>query len=722
MISINKKLLTKYGLILLLLFSSFFPTKALALDTIVPTDPTQITGSSQVTGSTPENESSQETGTVNESTTTQETVPAQDTPPSLETNADTATDSVLTNEFDLTNYNMVNTTTDTVQRPYIQSIKVNVIKFRHKIIEENDRNDRYETEDVDIMLYEDMTRVPLKPTFIIDLSVDGATSITNPFTIYDKNFKIVPSDFSFISTKQIKLLLKDNIELEASRPYYIMLNPSLISGKYNNNPEILKDISNNDFYPLIKKFTTVSETVSNTDLKNAIDEQTAEVSNQPHGFYNANVNTCSNCHSTHVADNEGLDNPNSEYRKKVNNNSYCMACHDGTIVAPLQGSYNADNLPIKSEHNAVSSDSEHISSAGPCTSCHNPHLTWSKENPNLLKDYDEYTHDDSDMYDGKQVGKIDTRIQTCETCHQRNTNFFKKLAKKEYFNHYIYKHSDDLDVGEIDSKTQLCESCHLTNSQEVKNNSETLLLFRHDAGDSYKNEETGESSNVGEINMRVQECVKCHKSSTEVYERLADKNHPAQDSNKVLHYQRFTSLGQSDNYNLCFSCHNGQKEGTTNILQYYQDLEHDNVSKHNITAVDGSQLNGYLPCAECHESHNSTNLKLLKSNIGHEKQTEFTITESADWTDKKKREFCLSCHNGKTTIYGVGGKEIFDENGETIPLFDETTGEPIDPTKYEAGHIKDSSEVSGQVCSECHSENDSFIESVHAPKSALNKP
>jgi hypothetical protein len=462
-------------------------------------------------------------------------------------------------------------------RPYVSSLII--LAYLSK-----DETTKVEnTKQVDLLKLDDMTRVSLNPTLTVELfdnDVIDNLNFTNPLTVFSKKGSVNGS----LSINDKKQLVYNLSNLSPSTTYYIIFNSSLT------------DDAGNSVYPVIKKFTTVSSTVYN-----------AEWDKQPHGFYTTNVNTCGNCHSTHVSDNDKLEKPKQDYVSKNSNleNSYCMACHDGTTVAPLPDYYNSENKPIVSKHD-IEANPEHVAISGSCTSCHNPHLTWTEQNPNLLKDHFVYNHEDrTDYPNGIKIGEIDSRIQLCESCHGTGT-----VAKKD----------------------------------------EALA-----------------------------------KTSDTAY--------------RVLHYRKSTSAvgsisenGKVQDYDLCFSCHNSQKEtelGTVNILKYYQQSN----SKHILKAADGGQLNGAIPCAECHETHASTNLKMLKEKIGHEDQESAFAFNQGTWDENSERDFCLKCHNGKTAIFGVTGKSL-------NPL-------------SSAGHT-----ALGK-CSSCHGgSSQSFLEAAHAPKAA----
>lgn len=122
------------------------------------------------------------------------------------------------------------------------------------------------------------------------------------------------------------------------------------------------------------------------------------------------------------------------------------------------------------------------------------------------------------------------------------------------------------------------------------------------------------------------------------------------DDARVL-YERYqyrkwhTSTGVYDDYNLCLRCHDGRN--AVNIAVYYND----GASRHILSAKDGSPLNGHIACADCHNTHGSNNLKLLKDRLGHNKVQKFQ-TPAAQWDAATERAFCTGCHNNQTELYG----------------------------------------------------------------------
>lgn len=356
----------------------------------------------------------------------------------------------------------------------------------------------------------------------------------------------------------------------------------------------VKDDANYTAISKFFKFTTKSE----------------DGSENPHGHYQLNTNTCAGCHSTHVNSPKeyGIDSEGGSYLltfndvlKKDPSTNYCMACHDGTLNAPA-----IDNINSTYHHNEASE----LKQPESCVTCHNPHVERSDTNPNLLKDHYVYTHQDTKL----------------------GTN------------------------GLVDSLETSCDSCHEDNS----------------VNDSSTN------------------------SKISIYNNMTDDY-------KLLSYKKsLTAVGNADDFSLCLRCHNGTK--ASNIKQYYDQNTEKSTSTHNLTAVDGSHLNGQIPCADCHETHGSSNRYLLKAQLGQEnpESQAFSFTDEV-WKPQKEREFCLKCHNGITAIYGLKGKAIFDA----------TTRLAIDSNE---GH----NESSIKACSVCHSDRNSFMEAAHAPKKGIN--
>ncbi|CAM3979227.1 cytochrome c3 family protein [Mesobacillus zeae] len=362
----------------------------------------------------------------------------------------------------------------------------------------------------------------------------------------------------------------------------------------------ITDQENDFIYPKFFTFSTARESTKE------IEEN--QLTANPHGSYMSNTNICANCHNTHMtrAPEESMyggEQPKPAEGKTYtkityNTGNYCMSCHDGTMG--INQPENLDN-----EHTHFSYDKE----VNSCTSCHNPHLTRTEKNPNLLKDHYVFDHNTSDKPALQGIGIQDSDIQLCETCHDpMNEKINVKTAATNKGNHY-------------------------------------------------------------------------------------DKN-----------LWKLEALG-GDNKPLCFTCHNGSKDpGKLVDIEKYYDKDPAKInSGHYITAGDGSK--GYLPCADCHETHGSKNIKQLRTKLGNAPVSDadqFT-TSGQTWTVQDERTFCLKCHNGTKDFYGKQPSlKTTDSLGANI-----------------AGH----QESDSAACSSCHADSydtsdlsKGFLEAAHSPK------
>ncbi|TDK62210.1 hypothetical protein E2K98_09110 [Bacillus salipaludis] len=610
----NKQLNILYIMILVLIYSLTLPIKTDAEDSPPNSPPSILINNVKVEG-----EETTITGTVSDNQTPLEDItiklfdskdqPQLNSPIHPSTDGNWTMKKVLTDKagtyYIKASDSSIESERYTIKDARLHIKSLSIMSFITQKKEFVDGKEKIEevTEPVDVMKNDDLTHISLNPTITAEVSNNDALDQLildhpnqySPIAVFNKQ-KQISGDITINTQNQIELKLKD---LSPSTTYYILYNSSYV------------DDEGTPLFPIVRKFTTVSNTVNNLFLydqkykSNSGDfKNLSDWAEQPHGYYTNNVNNCSICHSPHYGDNKSLETKNRNMKNLEN--SYCMACHDGTS-APVFENVSSD---IKSKHE-TQQITDHEMKSGTCTACHNPHLTWSEENPNLLQDHFVYKHEDKDEVDGGKVGEIDSNNQLCEKCHELNSNYYKNLASQ-----------------------------------------------------------------------------------------LASEKDPY----KISHYQRFSAVGQKDNFDLCFTCHNNEKETkvrTKDILQYYQDSD----SKHKITAIDGSQLNGYLPCSECHDTHKSTNRMLLKTKLGHEDQDSEPFSFiSGDWGASSEREFCLKCHNSKTAIFGVTGKAL-DDSIHGHKIISEGTKEEIQK------------DIESKACSNCHGgESKSFIEAAHAPK------
>lgn len=387
---------------------------------------------------------------------------------------------------------------------------------------------------------EDMTRVyqsVVIKIYINDISFIDTTSTTKPIILVDNGNIVSGSTYYDSVTEYISFV--PAFPLSPNRRYIVYIDPAL------------KDKAGNTIHPRNWEFIVMGST---------------PLSENPHGNYTDNVNTCKNCHSTHRSPGEKLDKPDFPTLAQVD--IYCNACHDGT-VAPVPNKWLSNN-----QHNYQVSITGSYQ-VGACITCHNPHLTWTVNNANSLQDAYYYTHNDPT-------------------------------------NPYLPKSSDE----------QLCEACH---DPTIKDD------------------------------LRV------------TYEVFKYK-------------KRNTTTGAFIDYKLCLRCHDGTS--AVDIATYYK-----STSEHNITASDGSSINGALACGDCHETHGSNNLKILKEDLGHNKGQKFQTTNTV-WDVATERYFCVGCHNNNTEMYG-----------KAVPFNETISGHEI---------------TSIEFCSRCHG-GGSVIKAAHGP-------
>lgn len=455
---------------------------------------------------------------------------------------------------------------------------------------------------------EDFTRVPLNAK--IRITIVDQNPMTNfssdPIKLIlnsqEKNGDITIQPKGQIDGKyqyEITFAPKDSDPLVLNKTYLVYTNP------------LLADNAGNPVFARFFKFTTTSDTGWGDRTK-------ADNPNNPHGNYSLKTNMCASCHSTHIkshmpdADQAGsreggtyLLTFNDQLLQK-SSESYCMACHDGTM----------NNAPIIDKIDTTSHHTSDLKEAASCTSCHNPHLEWTESNQNLLKDHLIYTHTPAD------VGK-------------------KQRSGEALTNGTLT----------IDSLDQPCDSCHGSN----------------------------------EINRSV----------------------PA-DSYKALSYKKAASALGKEDYSLCLRCHNTAKKAIDPTLADIDQYYNDPASGHYFSLdggpvqPDGSPLNGPIPCADCHETHGSNNIKMLRATLGNVQTADQFTTSAPAWNAADERSFCLKCHNNdpKTAIYGQVG--IFKEQNNSQ--------QPI------AGHQPGDT----QACYSCHgtgtTDSEKALSSAHAPK------
>ncbi|WML46057.1 Ig-like domain-containing protein [Neobacillus sp. PS3-40] len=456
-------------------------------------------------------------------------------------------------------------------------------------------------------ILEDMTHVPLDAKIQITVNEtnglaykkenNGAT-YTNPITVTSDNQTNVVSVEDHQSPPQPDangnyiITFTPSSQLEPSTTYYVYLTTNIV------------DSSGNTVYPKVLKFTTTSQVIGTDSQYDESDPHGNYLLSDPQTQVNR-TNLCANCHNSHTGGSVKLlggkfiKDSTKSATDPDNTTNYCMACHDGTSATRMSSKVENMDLSTGSKHDEAL-DTKHLANQGSCASCHNPHLVWSKDNPNMLQDHFVYDHTLVDPAKNAPQEILDSDQILCETCHDRKTVLIKDYASVEY---------------------------------------------------------------------------------------------------KISHYRKSTNrLGTIEDNDLCFRCHNANKLQKGETLSDIQSLYEKNNSKHNFAAQDGSIVTGSLPCSECHETHGSSNIKLLKKKLGQENLQDDFVATSGDWNAAKEREFCMKCHNGSTAIFGVTGKL---------------------PDSKTLGH----EETSIEACSTCHGgTTKSFIEAAHSPQTGTVNP
>jgi hypothetical protein len=366
---------------------------------------------------------------------------------------------------------------------------------------------------------EDMTQVPLNSKIMVVIRETGTLNYTQPLLISSSKGEIKSKeDLEGIVPKRNKggdyvVTFTPSVQLDPSTTYYVYVNPSITNELGNR------------IFPRFFKFTT-------TNVYHIGDI---------HGNYANNTNACAYCHSTHTGETPTLEG--GEYGATEDN--FCMVCHDGTNGSPMPDKYNSVN-----KHNQhAPADAKNSES---CTSCHNPHASWTAENPARLQSVQPVGESHFQTLTYKKAGNATGQAEDftlCLNCHDG-----KKASniKQYYENKAILSESGHNITAEDSSglNGQLpCADCHETHG------SNNIMLLRESLG-NVKVAEADKYNSTGttwDAANERQFCLKCHNNTTEIYGKTSifkDKNVV---SESILGHQPTDKDG-------CSTCHGGAEK------------------------------------------------------------------------------------------------------------------------------------------------------------------
>lgn len=325
-------------------------------------------------------------------------------------------------------------------------------------------------------------------------------------------------------------------------------------------------------------------------------------------------------------------------------------------------------------------------------------------------------------------GNYTLNTNMCANCHNTHVGsndrldggkYYKSLNKDPGENYCMACHDGTLNAPAVDKlndthqhfnstalkQPESCTSCHNPHKGWSSDNPNMLkdhYVYTH------KSAHPDQGLDNAKVDSLDTTCSSCHDDN-EIAGSTSVKY-------EVLSYKRSTTaVGTIDptlktvsDYSLCLRCHNGdtnkKDSKITDIAKYYADAKSGHffaLPSGQSKQSDGSQLNGQLPCAECHETHGSNNIMNLREQLGNVKTaaSDQFKTTGATWTTSDERNFCLKCHNNSTEIYGqVGVFQEKDQSGAQI-----------------TGHQK----TDTQACSECHgkgvTDDQKAVSAAHAP-------
>jgi hypothetical protein len=443
---------------------------------------------------------------------------------------------------------------------------------------------------------------------------------------------------------QIKIKESNKVKYKLDKDGNI-LNPIVVKAKNTTNIVSKEDQQNppesdgNGNYLI--NFTPKVQLAPNTTYyvyitNNIVDESGNSVSPKMFKFTTTNGNEA--------------NNPHGHYANNTSMCGYCHSTHNGSTPS-LEGGLLTDLEKRKEVYPNLPSDP----SKSYCLSCHDGTMNAPLVN-NIDKDYQ---HNNPANYtDDNSVPDTLAQTNSCTTCHNPHSDWTASnpnLLK----NHDIF--TSNKGAVAIDGLDVTCEACHAENPE--------IDITKYQGHDSqilsYKKSLTA----VGDINGKITDPT--HKT-------VAD-------------------------YSLCLRCHNSKNEnGAKDIESYFTNQSSGHfiaLPNGKSTQDDGSKLNGPFPCAECHDTHGSDNMKMLRTQLGNVNTTENQFVASGStWDAANERKFCLTCHNGSTELYG-----------KVVPV------PPLSSTGSPSGHKP----TSTSACSGCHGTGtgaEKFLSAAHSPR------
>ena len=297
------------------------------------------------------------------------------------------------------------------------------------------------------------------------------------------------------------------------------------------------------------------------------------------------------------------------------------------------------------------------------------------------------------------------------------------LGQRIFPRFFKFTTTNDYHIGDIhgnySNNTNSCAYCHSTHTGATPTleggkygaSEDNLCMVCHDGTNGSPMPDKYNSTNKHNQHTDAQvkdsqSCTSCHNPhaawTAENPARLQRVQVTGSSHLQPLTYKKAgTATGKAEDFTLCLNCHDGKK--ASNIKQYYEDETLLTESGHNITAADGSTLNGQLACADCHETHGSNNIMLLREELGNVKVADADKfkTTGTSWDAANERQFCLKCHNNTTEVYGKTGPFLLKNDSD----------EPI--TGHQTQDV--------QSCSSCHGgASQSYIEAAHGPKKGIH--